>query len=421
MNKSRKLAIMGGLARGAKEATQSLMNIQLAAYKLKEQKAENKRKNKLYDMQLDELMYQKKIRPQEADYLKKKRNLDLKSKEADIDLTESKIKEKESAAVMQKERINILHKYTSNLPTDDIDTTAPGSLFGDAQPRGLPTSAPRFSGGGGVRGASFADDNSKPAQPAQPNTSGQGSSNWKITKWDLNKDFPTIENTGKNMKSIQNESVKQSSKTVEQAAIQTKNFNKSVALFRGLISQIKAKGKEQGGLGLIPGIKGKIATKLKVPGYGATEAFEGQRKETALALNNVITGQNRAIKSIVDMIFSTLPDEYDPEDFAATKTAQSITNAYKLKKAVDNAMITPSDAEKMSTGQLKLVANNMELSTEEQAEIEEIMQSVLSTEAAPKRTLTPDWVPEGFDYEGAINSGLSEEHIQLTLKKENII
>lgn len=170
------------------------------------------------------------------------------------------------------------------------------------------------------------------------------------------------------------------------------NFGRSVSLFQQITAQLKGKAEEQQGLGLWPGIKGAIATKTKRPGYGRTAAFLGQQRETAIGLNSILTGQNRVIRSVVRMIQETLPDEYDPQDIAASKMAQSIKNAYKLVKSFEKAGLSPGVLRKMNPSELNQIeAGSLvglyTLLPEEEKEVERIIQDVLQTPVVQKRFL----------------------------------
>ena len=172
------------------------------------------------------------------------------------------------------------------------------------------------------------------------------------------------------------------------------NFGRAVSMFQQITSQLKGKAEEQGGLGLLPGIKGMLATKTKRPGYGRTAAFLGQQRETAIALNSILTGQNRVIRSVVRMIQETLPDEYDPQDIAASKMAQSIKNAYKLVKSFEKAGLSQDVLRKMNPKELNNIdANSLiglyTLTPKEEQEVERITQDVLRAPIAPKRQLIP--------------------------------
>ena len=133
------------------------------------------------------------------------------------------------------------------------------------------------------------------------------------------------------------------------------NFGRSISLFQQITAQLKGKSEEQGGLGLIPGVRGLIATKTKRPGFGRTAGFLGQQRETAIGLNSILTGQNRVIRSVVKMIQETLPDEFDPQDMAAAKMAQSIKNAYKLVKSFEKAGLSPDVLRKMNPSELNKI------------------------------------------------------------------
>jgi len=188
------------------------------------------------------------------------------------------------------------------------------------------------------------------------------------------------------------EQIKLSGKQAEQAQKYKSNFYQTVGLFKRTVAQIKGKGEEQGGLGLIPGIKGVVAAKVKIPGYGRTAGMFGQRLETALRMNNMLTGQNRAIKSLINMIYESMPGDFDPPDQIAAKISQSLKNAYVLSKFFAKSGLSPSALNKMSPKDLdmidvKALVASYNLTPEEKREIEMIINDVLATPMAPARTL----------------------------------
>jgi len=170
------------------------------------------------------------------------------------------------------------------------------------------------------------------------------------------------------------------------------SFNQALSMFKGIIAQTKGAGEEQGGLGLGPGTKGLLAEKLKRPGFGRVSSAYGQRVETATRLNSILTGQNRVIRSVMNMIMQSLPDRFDPQDMVASKIAQSVANAYKVTKAFEKSGLTPEVLKDMDQKALdsidaqQLVAQ-FDLTSKEQAELEKITQNILSTPAAKARSL----------------------------------
>lgn len=179
------------------------------------------------------------------------------------------------------------------------------------------------------------------------------------------------------------------------------NFGRSIGLFSTMIAQAKGMQEEQKemlekvgvkttGLGLLPGIAGTLAVKTRRPEAARVAAFRGQMRETAIGLNSILTGQNRVIRSVVQMIQETLPDPLDPEAMMATKLAQSITNAYKLVKAFEKAGLSPDKIQQMSEGELSGIdARNLvalyTLSSREEQEIDRIIDDVLATPAMAAR------------------------------------
>jgi hypothetical protein len=193
------------------------------------------------------------------------------------------------------------------------------------------------------------------------------------------------------------------------------NFKSAVSMFSGVVAQSKAQREEQEGLGLLPGIKGRAGVITKRPEYARTAAAYGQRVETAMRMNSILTGQNRVIRGVVNMIFNSLPDPYDPEETVAAKLAQSITNAYKITKAWERAGLSPEQLKGAPTSKMKIGNKTVEvidvdippytLMPDEQAEVNSIIDDVLATPAMAKRKLidrgtTPAKVaPEDEEYQ----------------------
>jgi len=188
------------------------------------------------------------------------------------------------------------------------------------------------------------------------------------------------------------ESVKKSFKLTDDFVKANRNFLRTTALFSGIVAQLKGKKKEQGGLGLAQGAFGAGMSKLRVPGFGRTASFTGQLDETAIGLNSVLTGQNRVIKSVVEMIRGTLPNEFDPDDFAASKIAQSVSNAFKLNKSFELGILTPEEIENLSKGDANFDLESrlneiIKLTPEDNANLERMIQGILQTPATKERSL----------------------------------
>jgi hypothetical protein len=188
------------------------------------------------------------------------------------------------------------------------------------------------------------------------------------------------------------------------------NFGRAIGMFSTIVAQAKGMGEEQKealgkfgvettGLGLLPGAAGGVAVATRRSGFGRTAAFRGQQKETAISLNSILTGQNRVIRSVVQMIQETLPTTNDPEDIMATKLAQSITNAYRLVKAFQKAGLTPQKLEQMNETQLdEIDARGLvalyTLTPEEEAELQKVIDDVLKTPAMPARTFEEEGIED---------------------------
>lgn len=182
------------------------------------------------------------------------------------------------------------------------------------------------------------------------------------------------------------------------------NFGRAMAMYSGVIAQIKGAEIEQGGLGLTPGLKGQFLAGIKRPGYGRVSAAYGQTAETALSMNSILTGQNRVIRGVVAMIFKSLPGGLDPEDQVAGKVSQSIRNAYKITKAWEKGGLTEKELAKLPTIKMQVgdrvvdavdipenrISEMMtlyKLTPQEERELEIIIEDILSTPPAPARKL----------------------------------
>lgn len=210
---------------------------------------------------------------------------------------------------------------------------------------------------------------------------------------------PTLTEASKKRTAEAAERMKAKSEVLKLSEKARANFGRSLGLFKNVIAQVRGAEKEQGGLGLLPGIKGKIGAGTKRPGYGRVSSAYGQRVETALSLNSILTGQNRVIRSVVSMILNSLPGPFDPPDQVAAKLAQSIRNAYMLTKAYQKAGFTSEKLKNLPTRRIMLEGKPVEavdididfslyaLSEKEEKEVEAIVQDVLKTPSAKKRTL----------------------------------
>jgi len=118
------------------------------------------------------------------------------------------------------------------------------------------------------------------------------------------------------------------------------SFGKIANLMGRTVSQYMGKLSEQGGGGILKGAKGVAMSAIKRPGYEITGAYSGQKFETALALNSLLTGQNRVIEGVLQKIMTTLPDDFETESYMVQKVAQSLYNSYALWKAMQRAKLT---------------------------------------------------------------------------------
>jgi hypothetical protein len=171
-----------------------------------------------------------------------------------------------------------------------------------------------------------------------------------------------------------------------------RNLLRTEALFSELVANLKGKKEEQGGLGIVPGIKGRLGQfgqslfgdRPGQEGFGRTAAFKGQLEETAIGLSPILTGQNRIIKSIVEMISKTLPTELDSESIAANKIRQSLTNAIKLNLSFERGLLSPDEIERLQGVDDKFDLEKrlntvVKLSTDEQKFLDQRVNDVLNT------------------------------------------
>lgn len=186
------------------------------------------------------------------------------------------------------------------------------------------------------------------------------------------------------------------------------NYRKAVGQYEALMGQFKTKLIQQGGKGgVVAGGIGTLKAMMKLPNTAAIETFTGQIIETTLAMNPVLTGQNRVIKGITDRIAKTIPGWADTEQSAPQKISQSLTNMYRLTKAVADMGLTSEMFEGMSGEDQEVIgemiamkAAGLFLSPEEEAFVEETIQQVLNTPPVVARDL-PDF--EGGKYIGDVD------------------
>lgn len=173
--------------------------------------------------------------------------------------------------------------------------------------------------------------------------------------------------------------------------IQT-NFDTTVGFMKGLIGQAKGAGEEQGGLGLLPGLWGKVNTAFKNPNFSRTASVQGQIDESSLVYNRILTGQNRVIKGVVQMVKGTFLNMLDPGSTMAAKTTQSVRNSFRIKQAFQKVGWTPDILNKMTQAQLdtlpvEAVVNSITMTPEETAQLDGIVKDVLATPAVQSEEL----------------------------------
>jgi len=199
-------------------------------------------------------------------------------------------------------------------------------------------------------------------------------------------------------------------KSTQQEIVETrKKFLRVQSLFKTLAGQIAAKRESQGGrLGKIPHLLGEFGRFRESLGLSVLTGEEpkeerfsrivgvpAQRFEVAFGLNPILSGQNRVIKSALNMILKTIPSGTDSEGQTATLLAQSITNSFKLLLATEQNLFTRQDALQLNEGddeksegnrtaRLQGILDSVQMSKGQEDILEEIIVDILSTPAAPK-------------------------------------
>jgi len=118
----------------------------------------------------------------------------------------------------------------------------------------------------------------------------------------------------------------------------TRSLDAVAALLQNTVSVWKAATREKSGIPNIPlpggresallkSTIGSVADALDITGFSATKAFEGQRIETAMALSKIITGSSRIIKSVVNKLLKTLPEDTGIFEDMEFLVAQSLANS----------------------------------------------------------------------------------------------
>ena len=207
-------------------------------------------------------------------------------------------------------------------------------------------------------------------------------------------------------------------------------FQKTVGLFSNFVSQFKLKlASQPGGKGGLPqGAAGKVGAFFKIDKFAPVEAIPGQRRETALALNSVLTGQQRVIRGVVDMILSTLPSDFDSEACAAQKLSQSLRNDFRLIKASNIGVLnkdilegfntSPITAKQLRAGEFpvdrddgvrlqEFLLRNVTMTEDETRIVDILVRQVLDSPMAKRETLLPEGVTSFQEGGAAIPTGRS--------------
>lgn len=167
---------------------------------------------------------------------------------------------------------------------------------------------------------------------------------------------------------------------------QEANFGKVSALMQNLVSRWKSAAQEKTEKGFAPGLpalaRGGVGKAFRERGIPHTSAYPGQRIETAMAMSRIITGGARIIRSVINQLMTTLPEDDAIPENMRTKVAQTLTNAYRLSVG---RRLTPDEEEKIN------------------AEVERILQTPPAEDIIVSKPQLQQNIPE--------------EDIQFTMKK----
>lgn len=112
----------------------------------------------------------------------------------------------------------------------------------------------------------------------------------------------------------------------------SETYNTMIPIFQQLVSTWKAASQEKEEKNIPKGLMSKVASGTadlaELQGFPMSKAYLGQRIETALVLNKLLTGQNRVIRDVIKQILVTLPTDTGIEEDMKTKIAQSIRNSF---------------------------------------------------------------------------------------------
>lgn len=290
------------------------------------------------------------------------------------------------------QRFGLLKTPSSTDPTAGIKTLMESGIIGNQKQRGIQPTDTGFANAG---------------------TPGTLSPSHGLKDFSISSDGQIRLNFGETPESKQEREVTtQVDKDIaKRRGVTQENFQKTIGLIQQFTAQFKAKlAAQPGGKGgFVQGAVGELAAFAKVPSAAPIAAVPGQRTETILSLNSILTGQNRVIQGVIQMIDKTLPGPFDPIEFLDQKIAQTVTNAFRLFKAANTGIITEdivkgfgdlgprenfTDEEllRLSSGssneenRFKAFIDRIEITPEEQSIIDDLVQKTLTTPAAESAT-----------------------------------
>jgi hypothetical protein len=185
---------------------------------------------------------------------------------------------------------------------------------------------------------------------------------------------------------------------LEEAGKSVMNFNRTKAGIAGLVGAVKRTYQEQGGLGWFQQKKADIGRFLVKTGaikqkpehtYSGQAEWEGQAREVALGLSPVLTGQNRILDSVLQMIQKSLPMAGEPTTGTevTAKLKQTAKNAFRLSYALSTGVIREEEINAMNNwrnkediiNKLESALNRVSWTEEDEAFFEKQWEEIKNT------------------------------------------
>lgn len=164
-----------------------------------------------------------------------------------------------------------------------------------------------------------------------------------------------------------------------------------------LVARAKQAVDEQGGFGIVPSARGAFGAfraRLGIEDlppekqFSGRGAFAGQLTEMTLALSPILTGQNRVIRGIVNMLKKTLPNLNESEAQFVGKLKQTNKNAYRLALGLARSGLGQKEIERLNdttpdeiTSIIQDIISDASFTPEDEANFEEFWLDIVQTQA----------------------------------------